>query len=74
MNNNKTLEELQKRASEQSLLTDIPFPKLFLFISRTFGTHPWRAVIPFAFLLTLFFHLFLGHQFDNAILWLFGGL
>lgn len=74
MEKNNTLQELFKRASEQQVVTKIPLSGLFLLVSRTIGSNPWRILIPFSFLMVLFLHLGIGQRFDNAILWLFGGL
>lgn len=75
MKKDKFLEELLKRAEEQQLvLHDIPFPGLFLFISKKLGEYPWKVFIPLAVGLAIGAHLMGGKVFDEHILWLFGGL
>ena len=75
MKKHSFLEELQQRASEQHVVMhDVPFPKVFLFISRVFGEYPWKFFIPAAVVSTLLLHFFIGRSFDERILWLFGAL
>lgn len=75
MKKDKFLEELLKRAEEQQMvLHDIPFPGLFLFVSKRLGEYPWKIFIPLSVGLAILLHLFAGKIFDERILWLFGGL
>ncbi len=73
MKNPEFLNELQKRATEQQVLSKgIPFSRVFFFLSYWLGNHPWRILIPFSFLLTILFHNSLGIRYDEMILKLFG--
>lgn len=75
MTKHKFLDTLQQRAVEQHIvLREVPFPKVFLFISRQLGEYPWRILIPMAVIFSLFLHVILGKAFDERILWLFGSL
>lgn len=75
MKKDSILVELQKRASEQHMvLHDVPFPEIFLFVSKKLGEYPWKFFIPLAVTLTILLHLILQKSFDEWILWLFGSL
>lgn len=75
MKEDKFIRELQKRATEQQIvLHGVPFPGLFLFVSKKLGEYPWRLIIPFSVGLSIVFHYFIGKGFDEKILWLFGAL
>ncbi len=74
MEKNKFLQELQERAQEQTIVSQVPFPKVFLFLGQVVGQHPWRILIPLSFLVTLLFHLIGGMRFDNWLLWMMGGV
>ncbi|HXS14932.1 MAG TPA: hypothetical protein VN711_02300 [Candidatus Saccharimonadales bacterium] len=75
MNERKFLEELQKRAQEtKQLEKNVYFPIFFRPISYYLGNHPWRILIPFAFLLTVVLQLLYHRQFDEIILWIFGSI
>jgi len=47
-------------------------PRLFISISFWFGNHPWRILIPLAFILTLILHGVFGTNYDEFILKIFG--
>ncbi len=75
MNENEFIKTLEQRAREQEkIIKDMVFPKLFSSISIWLGTHPWRILIPLAFILTLVFHGILGKRYDEFILKIFGKL
>lgn len=66
------IKQLQLRAKEQEYLLDsMPFPKIFLHMSKWFSDHPLRYIIPMSILLTLLFRSFFGITYTNFILWLF---
>jgi len=63
---------LKTRAKEQeTLLKSLPFPKVFWFISQWLSDHPWRYLIPLAFLISILFRVILGISYTNYILRLF---
>lgn len=69
------LVELEQRAHEQErMMQQMPFRTVFVMTSLWFGRHPWRIMIPFAFVLTFLFRLLFGHSYDELILWIFGGI
>jgi len=75
MKKDKFLTELLKRAEEQQIVMyDVPFPRLFLFVSKKLGEYPWKFFLPFSVGLAIILHVFVGKSFDERILWLFGGL
>lgn len=74
MNEREFLRKLQERAREQEkLINDMVFPGLFKATSIWLGNHPWRLLIPLAFIFTLIFHFTMGVPYDNLILRIFGG-
>jgi hypothetical protein len=74
MQENEFLRQLQKRAKEQEkLMLHMPFPSFFTHLIRFLGNHPWRMLIPLAFVLTLLFRLVLGSGYSTLILRIFGG-
>jgi hypothetical protein len=73
MNEQQFLKELKERAKEQErTIKGMFLPKLFTSISFWFGNHPWRILIPLAFILTIIFHYVFGNRYDEFILKLFG--
>jgi hypothetical protein len=73
MNEQRFLKILQERAQEQEkTIKGMFLPKLFISISFWLGNHPWRILIPLAFILTLIFHGALGRRYDEFILKIFG--
>jgi hypothetical protein len=75
MNEQQFLKKLQERAQEQEkTIKGMLFPKLFTSISFWFGNHPWRILIPLAFIFTLISHYSLGARYDEFILKIFGKL
>lgn len=74
MNEHEFLISLQKRAREQEkLMNDMVFPSFFKVVSHWFGNHPWRILIPLAFIFSLIFHGLLGNTYDDLVLRVFGG-
>jgi len=63
---------LQERAREQErAIKAVPFPKVFLFVTEWLSHHPWRYLIPLAFLISLLFRGILGERYTDFILGLF---
>lgn len=72
MDERKFVEQLQDRAREQEqLVKSVPFPGVFAFVIKWLSFHPWRLLIPLAFLLTLIFRLIIGPNYTNIILTIF---
>lgn len=75
MNEHEFLVTLQKRAREQEhAMKAVPFPKVFTFIAEWLSHHPWRYLIPLAFLISLLFRALFGSNYTDGILDLFRGL
>ncbi|MDO8583480.1 MAG: hypothetical protein Q7R51_03035 [bacterium] len=75
MNENEFIRTLELRAKEQEkIMNSMVFPRLFTSVSIWLGNHPWRILIPLAFILTLIFHGILGKRYDELILKIFGKL
>ncbi|KKQ37453.1 MAG: hypothetical protein A3H17_03785 [Candidatus Levybacteria bacterium RIFCSPLOWO2_12_FULL_37_14] len=73
MNEQQFLNKLQERAREQEkIIKGMFLPKLFTSVSFWFGNHPWRILIPLAFILTLILHYSIGKRYDELILKIFG--
>ncbi len=63
---------LQERAREQKKAMDaVPFPTFFAFAITWLSDHPWRFLIPLAFLISLILRGVIGHDYTNYILNLF---
>lgn len=74
MNEREFLIKLQERAREQEkLMNDMVFPRVFAVVSVWFGNHPWRILIPLAFIFSVVFHGIIGKPYDDLILRIFGG-
>jgi len=75
MNEREFITTLRERAKEQEkLIKSMPLPKVFSSISLWFGNHPWRILIPLAFILTLVFRVIFGKPYEDLILIIFGKL
>jgi hypothetical protein len=73
MNEQQFLKKLQERAQEQEkIIKGMFLPKLFASISFWLGNHPWRILIPLAFIFTLIFHGVFGTRYDEFVLKIFG--
>lgn len=69
MNEREFLLKLQERARDQEqAIATVPF---FSFVAKWLSVHPWRYLIPLAFLLTLLFRWILGSNYTDMILRLF---
>jgi len=75
MNELEFLQKLEQRVQEQEKIIKDSSP-LHIYYKTTvwLGRHPWRILIPLAFLITLFFRMIFGNQFYELILGIFGGL
>jgi hypothetical protein len=75
MNEQEFLNWLQARAQEQEkIIKGMFFPKIFTSVSFWLGDHPWRILIPLAFVVSLIFHIIFGQNYDEFILKIFGKL
>jgi hypothetical protein len=73
MNEREFLLELQTRAREQhKVMNAMPFSHFFTWVSEWLGNHPWRFLIPLAFILTFILRMLFGQAYDNWILDIFG--
>lgn len=72
MDEHEFLSLLQKRAREQKRTMDsVPFPKVFSFILEWLSIHPWRYLIPLAFLISFILRGVIGAAYTDFILGLF---
>lgn len=72
MNEREFLQKLQARAKEQEdLMKRVPSPKLFFKISLWLGRHPWRMLIPLAFIISLCLRGLVGSGYSDFILLIF---
>ena len=72
MNEREFIYLLSEKAREQErAMKAVPFPKIFSFVAQWLSVHPWRFLIPLAFILTLLFRLILGGHYTDFILWIF---
>jgi len=63
---------LQERAQQQKRAMDqVPFPKFFAFVIDWLSDHPWRYLIPLAFIVSLILRGILGHTYTDFVLWVF---
>lgn len=63
---------LQRRSREQhEQLEQLPFPKLFAIVTTWLSDHPWRYLIPLAFLINVLIYNFFGRHFTEFVLKLF---
>lgn len=75
MNEPEFLQTLEERAREQEKIIKTSSPlHIYATVSLWFGKHPWRILIPFAFLISLILRLIFGQEFFATILGIFGGL
>ena len=69
MNEREFILKLQERVREQEqAVATIPF---FSFVAKWLSVHPWRYLIPLAFLLTLLLRWIFGSSYTDGILHLF---
>ena len=72
MNEREFIYLLQQRAREQErAMKQVPFPKIFAFVAQWLSVHPWRFLIPLAFLLSLLSREILGTHYTDFILRIF---
>ncbi len=63
---------LQERArSQKKELDAVPFPKFFSFVLARLSNHPWRFLIPLAFIVSLILRGIIGYEYTNFVLWIF---
>ena len=63
---------LQDRARQQKKAMDaVPFPKFFAFTIEWLSVHPWRYLIPLAFLISLALRGIIGHSYTDFVLRIF---
>lgn len=75
MNEREFLLKLQDRAREQEqAMKAVPFPRFFHFVIEWLSHHPWRFLIPLAFLVSLLFRGVFGPEYTDFILKLFRGI
>ena len=75
MNEQRFLNRLQERAKEQEkILRDMFLPGMFVGVSSWLGEHPWKILIPIAFIITIILHGIFGKIYDEFILKIFGKL
>ncbi len=73
MNERDFIKALRERAHEQEkLIKNMPLPRVFSSVSLWLGNHPWRIIVPLAFILTYIFHITIGKPYDDLILKIFG--
>lgn len=74
MNEREFLQQLEKRAIEQkNIMQGVPFPEIFTTVSVWLGKHPWRILIPIAFVLTVLLQSIFERRFDTLVLRILGG-
>lgn len=63
---------LQERARAQKKELDaVPFPRFFSFVLVWLSDHPWRFLIPLAFIISLLLRGIIGHAYTEFVLWIF---
>ncbi|MBI2621344.1 MAG: hypothetical protein HYW63_01700 [Candidatus Levybacteria bacterium] len=72
MNEGEFILKLQQRAREQErIVRDMPFSKVFSTVSLWLGHHPYRILVPLAFLITLLFRGIFGGSYTDFVLKIF---
>jgi hypothetical protein len=75
MNEREFILQLQAKAREQEQeMKAVPFPRFFAFVVEWLSHHPWRYLIPLAFLITFLLRGILGSSYTDFTLWLFRAL
>lgn len=75
MNESEFILKLQERAKEQEkIVKDMPLSKIFGTVSLWLGHHPWRILVPMAFLITILFRGIFGGDYTDFILAIFRSL
>lgn len=63
---------LQERARAQKKELDaVPYPKFFSFVLVWLSDHPWRFLIPLAFIISLVLRGIIGHGYTDFVLRIF---
>lgn len=69
MDEREFLQQLQNRAKEQErAMHAVPFPKLFTFIAEWLSNHPWRFLIPLAFIISVLLRNIIGSAYTDKVL------
>jgi len=72
MNEGEFILKLQQRAKEQErIVRDMPFSKVFSTVSLWLGHHPYRILVPLAFLISLLFRGVFGGNYTDFVLKIF---
>lgn len=72
MDEREFLFQLQEKAKQQKQsLASVPFPKVFSFVIEWLSVHPWRYLIPLAFIISFILRGLFGNTYTEFILWLF---
>ncbi len=72
MNEGEFILKLQERAKEQEkIVRGMPFSKVFSTVSLWLGHHPYRILVPLAFLITLLFRGIFGGSYTDFVLKIF---
>jgi len=75
MNEAEFIQKLQERAHQQEkIIKDMPLSKVFSKVSLWLGHHPWRILVPIAFLSTLLFRGIFGEKYIDFVLSIFKNL
>lgn len=75
MNEREFLKQLQKRATDQKrIMENVPFPHIFSFVVEWLSIHPWRYLIPLAFLVSFILRGITGEAYTDFILGIFSKL
>jgi len=75
MNEREFIKTLEERAKEQEkIIKGMILPGIFIGVSSWLGEHPWKLLIPIAFIITLILHSLFGKTYDEFILKIFGKL
>ena len=73
MNEREFIRSLRERAKErEKIIRSMPLPKVFSSVSLWLGNHPWRVLIPIAFIITIVFRVIFGRSYFDLILMIFG--
>jgi len=75
MNEHEFIKTLEQRAKEQEkIIKGMILPGMFAGISSWLGEHPWKILIPIAFIFTLILRSLFEKTYDEFILKIFGKL
>lgn len=72
MDESEFILKLQERArTQEKIVRDMPFSKIFATVSLWLGSHPYRIIIPLAIILTLLFRGVFGPKYTDFVLYIF---